>query len=604
MLKSSVGNQSSPGNPLRRGLHACFLLAFCSATLLHATAQQPEQGQPSQPLTVDRTLAPVHGMVRSAVTGQPLPRALVRIEGDADTGALTDGEGRFEFPGVPVGPQQFEVVKPGFVDPVFSAVGAQSGMKQFIYAMTTGAHNVLVAAEMPDLVFTLAPTGSIQGRVELSTGDPAQGIAVHLAGRTIEDGRALWQPGQTANTNSEGIYRFAGLADGPYALYTEPAMETEPATTLIETGSAATAERAGYPCVFYPDAHDQAGAEQIRLRAGEQVQANLNLTLEPFHAVSAVVSLPHGQAPPSNGAGPAFSALVLDAAGHQLPYRAQYDQKSHTIQTQLPNGTYSLLVSSIPRRPNVPTIDFGRASQDEEPQVGSVDFAVAGHPVSNLRVPLSVPRPSPMQLTFAQSATKAASGRDAQITVMAIRAGGWIDGITVNAFPNATGPGPIETQFTLPGSYWMAVHLPQGLCEASFTAGGVSLAHEPLAVPLSGSAPPLELTLRDDCARLTVSLPETLAGMTAGEEPFYTVYVVPDFDSNVDVIPLTLRPSTGGTSTLENLTPGSYHVYTFPAPVPFEYRNPAALASLPNPGQLVTLSPEASSSLALEAPER
>ena len=58
----------------------------------------------------------MHGVVRNAATGAPLPRALVRIEGDSGIGVLTDGEGRFELPGVPIGPRIIRVRKPGFND--------------------------------------------------------------------------------------------------------------------------------------------------------------------------------------------------------------------------------------------------------------------------------------------------------------------------------------------------------------------------------------------------------------------------------------------------------------------------------------------------------
>ena len=52
------------------------------------SAQQPGATAPP-------TLVTVHGEVRDSATGQPLPRSLVRIEGEADTGTLTDGDGRF-----------------------------------------------------------------------------------------------------------------------------------------------------------------------------------------------------------------------------------------------------------------------------------------------------------------------------------------------------------------------------------------------------------------------------------------------------------------------------------------------------------------------------
>jgi hypothetical protein len=113
----------------------------------------------------------------------------------------------------------------------------------------------------------------------------------------------------------------------------------------------------------------------------------------------------------------------------------------------------------------------------------------------------------------------------------------------------------------------------------------------------------MELTLRDDCANLELSLPEALQSTTAGEEPFFTVYVVPDFDSTLDLGPMTLRPSSGGTMTLNGLSPGNYHVYTFLGTVNLEYKNRAALATLANRGQAIALSPGATGNLVVEAPE-
>jgi hypothetical protein len=150
--------------------------------------------------------------------------------------------------------------------------------------------------------------------------------------------------------------------------------------------------------------------------------------------------------------------------------------------------------------------------------------------------------------------------------------------------------------------YWVHTYVSGGLCESSFTAGGANLAREPLTIGLGGVTVPLELTLRNDCAHLTVSLPESAMTLAAGDERFYTAYAVPDFDFTRDLSPVVLRPSVSGTATLNDLTPGNYHVYTFAGDVRLEYRNPAALAALGNPGQAVTLSPGATSTLVLETP--
>jgi hypothetical protein len=186
--------------------------------------------------------------------------------------------------------------------------------------------------------------------------------------------------------------------------------------------------------------------------------------------------------------------------------------------------------------------------------------------------------------------------------VMLSQAGGGLEDGIVQSYADGNGFAPLQTQQASPGRYWVHTAIgPKTVCEGSFTAGGASLAREPLVLTSAGTTAPLVLTLRDDCAGLTLSLPGSV-GVAAGEEPFYTVYVIPDFDSTDDVVPQTLRVSTGGRIKLEGLTPGSYHVYTFDRPVALEYRNANVLASLT--GQAVTLAPGADAELVVEAPRR
>lgn len=562
--------------------------------LLRAQDTLP-QLQPSPP-AVDRTLATLHGVVRNAVTGEGVPRALVEIEGDANAGALTDGDGRFEIPGVPVGPQAVEVRRPGFLD---ESTGAGTPAAEGSAGMP---HDILVAAEMPDVVFKLAPACAIRGQINLSTGDAAVGIEVALAGRKVMDGRAIWQASGFTKTRSDGTYRFGGLADGQYELYTTPTLDSEPAATLVVPGKGGAMERWGYASVFYPGARDPSGAGKIALANGEEAQANFTLTREPFETVTASVVLPpYASARRAPGS---YSAEVLDGAGHQLPYTAQYDQNSHTIQAALPDGSYSLLISSAPQ-PFEPGGSALGPLSGATVLVGMADFPVAGHAVTNLRVPLSAPGPSPVQVSVIRSGADSVQAQNAQVAVMMSQAGGWIGGGMVAQYAGGAPTGPLEASYMAPGPYWVHTYVSgRGLCEASFTAGGANLGREPVTIGLSGATAPLELALRDDCAQLTVSLPENLTGITAGEERFYTAYVVPDFDSTKDISSVVLRPSVNATFTLNDLTPGNYHVYTFEGNVQLEYRNSAVLAALPNPGQTLTLSPGATSNLVLEAPVR
>lgn len=555
----------------------------------------------------------VHGVVRNTATGEPLARALVRIEGDAVTGALTDGEGRFEIPGVPVGPQAFQVMKPGFIDP--AAVG-MGGPPTVVNGAANSEHNVYVASEMSDLAFTLTPTSAIRGQIELSSGDPAQGIAVMLLRRTVQDGRAIWQPVTNARTNSEGAYRFAGLTDGSYTVFTEPSMDSDVPAVLAEAGSDQAIARAGYPTVFYPDAQDLSAAAAIHVAAGEQAQANLLLSEEPFHLVRAIVRLPRSAIAPG-GLPLNVNVSVLDSQGHQLPYSGQYDQPTHSAQVFLPDGTYAFQVTAmdVPDTPHFEgprTTGVNALTRQNRPQgqlIGRVDFSVAGHAVTHLQIPLVSEHSNSVQVSVIHSAAvqqPASSGaQPPPLVIMLSQAGGSINDGMVTSFGEGYATGPIETSADIgPGSYWVHTSIPQkSLCEASFTAGGASLAHEPLVLSLSGASAPLTLTLRDDCASLKISLPPNADVQPTGDEPNYTIYVVPDFDSTTDISPVVLRPSSGGTFTLEGLSPGSYHVYTFVSPVQLEYRNPEAMAALAAHAQPVTLDPGGSSNLVVEVPE-
>jgi hypothetical protein len=577
--------------PMSRTLAGVLAIVLCAG----ACGQDPQQVDPAQSESrpAGQTVT-VHGMVRNGASGEPLPRVLVRINGDASAGALTDGNGRFEIDGVPEGPQDFMVVKPGFIDQIEGATDArnQHGF----------GHNVTVISQMGDVVFSMVPLNSIEGQVQLSSGDLAEGIQVNLLRRTVQDGRAVWQTQASARTNIDGVYRFGQLPDGLYAVYTEPTMESNAATNLVESGSANKVEREGYACTFYPDARDLAGAAKIQAGGGEQVQANISLLLEPFHPVSARVMM----ARKNIGAGGNVAVQVTDGQGHSLPYPAQFEAASQTVQAALPDGAYIFRATLQSDFAHLMVTRNGVAANSAPtvPRIarGEVGFAIAGQALSGLQIPISESVGNSIQVILNRNPNGGTQTGDPSIHVMLSQAGGGLEDGIVQSYADGNGFAPLQTQQASPGRYWVHTAIgPKTVCEGSFTAGGASLAREPLVLTSAGTTAPLVLTLRDDCAGLTLSLPGSV-GVAAGEEPFYTVYVIPDFDSTDDVVPQTLRVSTGGRIKLEGLTPGSYHVYTFDRPVALEYRNANVLASLT--GQAVTLAPGADAELVVEAPRR
>lgn len=568
------------------------------------TQPQPQpQTQTQSPgqLASETTRVTVHGVVRNAATGEPLARALVQIEGDADTGTLTDGEGRFEIPGVPAGPQMIRVAKPGFRDRPYAT--EEAGLQA-----EGPAHSVMLAAQMPELDFALTPNCAIHGRIELSTGDPAGDITVLLLKQVVHLGRAIWTQESSTRTNGEGVYRFGGLPDGVYALYTQPALESEPAVSVVAPGSGANVARSGYASVYYPDAREFAGAARIHLSAGSLTEANFSLALEPFYPVTAFgVSPTTGSA--SGKMSPASTSIVMDASGHPLAYFPQYDEATHSLQVSLPDGTYFMLIHSPPGGEVLTetVLNFPR-ERHTAGLAGAVQFTVAGHAVARLRVPLAPPQINTVHLRLIHSA-------EGKPGAMAADNAGDLVNLSLDPVDGASQAGgdsvwSMTSQqdsidfIAQPGAYWLNVYLPRkGLCAGAFTAGSLSLAREPLVLSLAAAPPPMELALRNDCATLALTLPPALAAVPPGEEPFYTVYMVPDFDTTQDIPPMTVHPSSGAALNLDSLTPGSYHVYLFDSTVQLEYRNPAVLSALPIPGQQVTLTAGTTANLVLEAPE-
>ena len=583
--------------PILFGLMVVALAATAYAQepmqpLAAADGEREIEGQ--SPLRASQALASLHGVVRNAVGGEPLPRALVSVEGDAFTGALTDGEGRFEIPNLPVGPVIVSLQKPGYLD---AASGEASEVMDTVAA---APHNVMLAEDMPDVEFWLTPTGAIRGQIDLSNGDPAEEMTVILLRRVLLNGRAGWAPSAGTKTRRDGAFRFGGLPPGVYELYTETSLDSENLNLPVEAGRGNATREWGFASVYYPDSRDPSGASRITVGPGETVQANLTLVREAFQTVTATAVLPQAFA----GRNFDLAVQVMDISGRVLPYPARFDSNARTIQATLPDGSYRLVVSTSARGQS---FDFdGARGLGPAPMLeGALDIQVAGQPVTNLRVALTEAPPVQVQLNLLHNGAGEPPGINGQFIVTASQAPGSPGQMSDEgmAIELASGqfPGPLLGQPVAPGAYWVhTVPTPNGYCESSFTAGGANLAHEPLLVGQAGVQTPLQLSLRDDCAKLTLRLPESNDGMKPGEEKYYTVYAIPDFDYTVDPQAITLRPSSGGTMTLNGMTPGNYHVYTLQGNASLEYRNPAALAALPS--QAVALSPGATADVVVQVP--
>jgi hypothetical protein len=534
----------------------------------------------------------VKGVVLNSATGQPLPRALVKLESVEGVGALTGSEGQFEIPGVPSGLQTFSLVKPGFRGP-------GEGSEQ----SNSSDHSVRVAANMPDLTFSLAPENALYGHVSLSTGDPAVGIGVTLLRLTVENGRASWTETDSHQTTPEGAYRFSSLEDGTYTVMSQPAFDNENATAPSCNGPAPDDVK-GYTISYLGDAADVAGASRIQLAGGQAAQADLALTLGSYHPVQIALSkqIAGGQWQ--------FRSNLFDRNGQSLGYPLRQDDKTHAVCAYLPDGEYTLAIEG--------SADQEQPGRKSSEMAGLLDFAVEGHAETRLRIPLAPGVSTPIHLRYeparptAREPVKTGSededgaGQDADsLSILFSRASGTSSRGESGPHATRTDTDLYELEMATPGAYWVHGNADAtGVCLGAATAGGENLARTPWIAGAGGTGQPIDVVLRTDCAKLNMQLPAGFLEEKPGEEPTLFVYVAPEFDSVQDIPMLTVDPSNSPTLMVRDLTPGPYRVFVFLTQQSLEYQNSAAMQRIADKGQPVTLAPGVTTNVVLEIPTR
>jgi len=156
-----------------------------------------------------------------------------------------------------------------------------------------------------------------------------------------------------------------------------------------------------------------------------------------------------------------------------------------------------------------------------------------------------------------------------------------------------------------PGRYWLQLRSSRGYV-ASATAGGVDLLHEPVVVA-SGSTTPVEITMRDDGAKIEGKLATTNAVPTtnaaspnaAPSAPQAFVYCIPEADGAGQFQQLSV--GADGKFTSPVMAPGTYRVIAFQIAQPaLPYRDAEAMRAYDSKGQVIQLSPGQEQSVQLQ----
>ncbi len=245
---------------------------FCGAQLVGQVAGLPGAAPGRSAPTGQGA---IEGTVVNEATRAPVRGAQIVV--GSETGVpptVTDANGRFTFRNLPPGTYFLVAQHPEF--PLITTGLAAS------HPLTV---TLMADEQQRGLVISLAPGGSITGRILNEDGKPAAGCHTQaLQYAPGQPGSALYAP-HSATSDGRGEYRIPGLAKGHYYVAVQCADAIPVARPVAQRGPDREAPQQKYAMEFYPDSPDFAAAARLMVEAGANV-AGIDFHLRPTSTVT------------------------------------------------------------------------------------------------------------------------------------------------------------------------------------------------------------------------------------------------------------------------------------------------------------------------------
>jgi hypothetical protein len=350
-------------------------------------------------------------------------------------------------------------------------------------------------------------------------------------------------------TDDAGDYRIENLTPGTYYVQVQQQPVFGWGNGIDGMGS----NREVYPEEFYANAPDLASATALQLKPGESAQVDFTLSPKTAFRVSGTLTpaAPNG-----------IFVSLQDAGGDETQVGIQFNPR-----------TGRWMVPAVP--PGGWNIVFRGQDQPGDAYYAEQRVDVGNSDIENLQVVLQPLPPIPVQVL------NAPEGAIQPVQVQLIPQNARFNRQQYGATPDGRNPsGPLFLKDVTPGTYNVMVQPNGPACVESIESGNVDLTREPLVVALGSAPQPIQVTERQDCANLDVTVQsQDHAGMVG-------LILVSDsqaFEPKVALVSGSSRSAFGP------LTPGTYHLYAVSNLNGLEYSNPEAMRGLE--GQEITLTP-------------
>lgn len=328
--------------------------------------------------------ARIRGSVVDAATGTPVRRATMRLRMTPATAtwtAITDGNGAFEFPGLPAGRFTLTASKGGFI----TLGPGQKAPRDRARPIQTSEGSTV---DLPPIA--LPRGGVITGRIVDEYGDVVPEITVQAYRAQYMQGIRRLTSVRSAQTNDIGQFRIYGLQPGTYyvaataqAADGSPIQFTEPGTQAVRGGG-------GLAPTFFPGTVSAEDAQRIEVTAGTEVPGvDFSLLPARLARISGVVVDSRGR--PATGHAVLLSPDRPDGARllGGVPVAETDGAGRFTLENVAPNEYRLDVRAAAYFEAMAQGSRAGQTQQADAPEFASVPLTVTGEDLAGVSVRLT-----------------------------------------------------------------------------------------------------------------------------------------------------------------------------------------------------------------------
>ena len=212
---------------------------------------------PSQPRPVETGTSSIEGAVLDSITHNPIPKAIVNLNGRTSLTAVTDSTGHFAFRQLP--PAQYFVQAQSDNYPI-GPFSLDLG-RQAVVSVAADEHKTGVA-------LTLIPGASLRGRIVDEEGNPMPQCTVSPMRYRNGDSNASMVGAAQVQSNEKGEYRIGNVPAGKYYLLARCFLSIPMPHAFVRREALSGVTMLTYSPLFYPSSTDLSGATRVSLAAG------------------------------------------------------------------------------------------------------------------------------------------------------------------------------------------------------------------------------------------------------------------------------------------------------------------------------------------------